>query len=85
MMNNTPESAIRFIDAVCRSNDQAVENGYDLFSWAPEEIAVDIADYDLDFEGADHDELIEAIREWFRRHNRVPPIADLKIMKGHDH
>lgn len=67
------------------SNDRAVENGYDLFSWSAEEIAVDLADYDSDFEGVPVEITIPFIRSWFVKHGRTEPKTDPRIVQGHDH
>lgn len=54
-------------EAVARSNDQAVENGYDLEGWSAEEIAADLKDYDAAFEEVDSELLVEPIRKWQER------------------
>lgn len=70
---------------VHESSDRAIENGYDLFEWSPEEIAIDLGTYDSDFEGLDVRDLVPAVESWFVKHGRTPPATDDRIVEGHDH
>ena len=49
---------------IFESLDQALENGYELLGWEPEEIAIDLHDYDAQFENIDPALLVPVISEW---------------------
>lgn len=49
---------------VVESLDQAMEHGYMLNDWEVPDIAVDLHDYDADFEDADWESLIPFVSTW---------------------
>lgn len=54
-------------ERVDRSLNQALDNGYDLHFWPAENIAADLAEYDVDFEGVDPKTIEPFVADWKKR------------------
>lgn len=50
---------------VFESLDNAIENGYELLEWEPEDISKDLHEYDSQFENVSQEILLPIVKEWY--------------------